>query len=1511
MERLAVGDVSVFVESAYKSFLSELGLAASAAAGARTPPDGAICRVVAAEYAPESIAHDTQQLAQQQQPLRAQCPTRLVRLQLQLVCVESNRSAADARESFDVLWPSGSTSPAAVPRFLVPRARFLGKQAPLVAGDAVRCVLGADRRIGTIVRRLEDAAAGAFNSVVVQWAGGEEEVVSPWEIVRSSERSPASGTPLLCCGCPGTLLEMRDRNYLQNSVFIASARLSKEQRRAAAADPLASDCEEEEELSVEAVAARIDANHYRSREHLLYEARLAFAAAVQAGGERAAARKSDPATDPFKAFCEAVETLGTTFSVRASQLCNCYTQQPARRTRAVRRQETAGPADQGSESSGSDYEGGSSGASVSEGSAAEEGGAMATAEAAPSAQRERSSRRPKKRRRTAGGSAAREAKPGAGREAEAEPGREPENGVFVGKLALQADVPSVEAAVAHAGAALRLAEGGHARLHLLPAAPSASISGAHPEPLALVRLGRPAKRVPRSSRQRRSSAPAPEADGGEEAGPDAAVWGALHRLARQSQLVLRLVLGEAMQLPNGEAAAEDPGVAAVQCEVWLTPAAFGVGSPERDEADYPLLRILLAALASQRARGHAHVGPVGATAGHAHHAHHPLANFDLYALYEAIRPARDAPEAEQPKGLRPQLYPFQRRALAWMLAQERAASEEDARRARAPAPHPLFEELPLPTPSASDGAGSSSSAPASPPALFRNIWTGRLARCMPPPPPPPRGGLLCDEMGLGKTVEMISLILANPRPRKTHGGTLIVVPGHIQTQWEHELQRHAPHLKVLVWNGMATATVREERRGRGQRRRRASHEEEEEQEGGSLTDAAHVARFDIVLTTYATLRKDIFYTPAGTTDRKTRYGLGGAKRLTPLVEVHWWRIVLDEAQQVGNFNAAAQMADSLTAVFRWGATGTPVSGSLRDLGGLLRLIRSDPFQNYVWWKHMVDGYEERTPAGVGRLVAFLRTVMWRHMKFHVEDEISLPACVREARVLKFSSIEFKRALTETQELVLSNVAAAPTSNKVAKKLMHLRQLCVHPQASKEGELLGTGGQPLTIDGIMKQMTKRGQLERDNAGRDLVRAHVSLACVLVERAEEVGVAEAWREAEEELAEALRVAEEATARRVAHLASKLDSMGPAADETLEGASRTAALAVLYEMSARYELALDFYQRALRAAARCVSASAASMAAALEAERGAEEERGRGREEERLTAEEIKAAIARSNTVKTIAVLQQALGKHGAVVSGLYAECDRIERRVLEERKGAEMVDKAARETKDYLAAQKYVHLAHRIEEQGFIVTGDRYALEELLISRLMTLRGWAAACVRDGLAERAQELQQEAERTQERVFELNPERKSKGAQFARSALRIPAQAAPWLLVCGAITRNLARLLTRPGAPEGHAAEAQELRERSAIVEEACGNEPVRLDTTTSAWLACAFGALRGLLEVHERKEAMQAADAIRERARIIREGGARRAGPVERVQGGDGGDRVLLDGPAEGEEERRRGAPGRCG
>jgi hypothetical protein len=74
-------------------------------------------------------------------------------------------------------------------------------------------------------------------------------------------------------------------------------------------------------------------------------------------------------------------------------------------------------------------------------------------------------------------------------------------------------------------------------------------------------------------------------------------------------------------------------------------------------------------------------------------------------------------------------------------------------------------------------------------------------------PPLTTGGLLAEEMGLGKTVEVLALVLSNPRSPCSGAGTagkwgsratLIVVPPSLLSQWADELSSKAPGLKVQV-----------------------------------------------------------------------------------------------------------------------------------------------------------------------------------------------------------------------------------------------------------------------------------------------------------------------------------------------------------------------------------------------------------------------------------------------------------------------------------------------------------------------------------------------------------------------------------------------------------------------------------------------------------------------------------------------------------------------------------------
>ena len=62
------------------------------------------------------------------------------------------------------------------------------------------------------------------------------------------------------------------------------------------------------------------------------------------------------------------------------------------------------------------------------------------------------------------------------------------------------------------------------------------------------------------------------------------------------------------------------------------------------------------------------------------------------------------------------------------------------------------------------------------------------------------GGVLADDMGLGKTLQAIALFLLVKAQEKKFSA-LVVAPTSVVGNWEREINRFAPSLKVTVWHG--------------------------------------------------------------------------------------------------------------------------------------------------------------------------------------------------------------------------------------------------------------------------------------------------------------------------------------------------------------------------------------------------------------------------------------------------------------------------------------------------------------------------------------------------------------------------------------------------------------------------------------------------------------------------------------------------------------------------------------
>lgn len=151
-----------------------------------------------------------------------------------------------------------------------------------------------------------------------------------------------------------------------------------------------------------------------------------------------------------------------------------------------------------------------------------------------------------------------------------------------------------------------------------------------------------------------------------------------------------------------------------------------------------------------------------------------------------------------------------------------------------------------------------------------------------------------------------------------------------------------------------------------------------------------LATYDIILTDYVTLQQEFYYSNYNSTTRQLRKPAQYLVVKSPLLYVNWWRVCLDEAQMFSStITKPARLVAQLSAVHRWGVTGTPIQKSIDDLYGLMYFLGCSPYDEREKWSTLVDDFNYR--ANIKPLLAALRPIMWRTCKSKdVMDQINIP-----------------------------------------------------------------------------------------------------------------------------------------------------------------------------------------------------------------------------------------------------------------------------------------------------------------------------------------------------------------------------------------------------------------------------------------------------------------------------------------------------------------------------------------
>ncbi|GAA6028669.1 hypothetical protein JCM8097_007339 [Rhodosporidiobolus ruineniae] len=323
-----------------------------------------------------------------------------------------------------------------------------------------------------------------------------------------------------------------------------------------------------------------------------------------------------------------------------------------------------------------------------------------------------------------------------------------------------------------------------------------------------------------------------------------------------------------------------------------------------------------------------------------------------------------------------------------------------------------------------------------------------------------RGGILGDDMGLGKTVQMLALMLANPRrkedrdkiPSKT---TLIVCPLGLMSQWKKEIEDKSDgRLRCLIHHGSSRTK-----------------------------DARKLQKYEVVITSYDTCSSE-WLDPKGKKTGAKGKGKGKAARsdsdddeaddINSMLrssgkgsagalfdeDYSFYRVILDEAHEIKNRTTKKHKACcALSSRYRWCLTGTPIQNTVMDLYAQFEFLGRivNPLHEYSEFKAKIADplkNEKRQKLAFARLSVVLKAIMLRRKKTDMVDGrplLKLPK--REIIEVKTPFLdpdeaEFYKAIEDKMQLQMNKFIKAGTVMEnyiqVLLKLLRMRQACNHP-----------------------------------------------------------------------------------------------------------------------------------------------------------------------------------------------------------------------------------------------------------------------------------------------------------------------------------------------------------------------------------------------------------------------------------------------------------------------------------
>lgn len=263
------------------------------------------------------------------------------------------------------------------------------------------------------------------------------------------------------------------------------------------------------------------------------------------------------------------------------------------------------------------------------------------------------------------------------------------------------------------------------------------------------------------------------------------------------------------------------------------------------------------------------------------------------------------------------------------------------------------------------------------------------------------GSVIADDMGLGKTLQVITTLLKYKEDGLLDGKkALVVAPTGLLTNWQAEIQKFAPSLKVAVFHGSG----RKIEKG-----------------------------FDILLTSYGIARSDA----------------------PKLRQLSWQSLIIDEAQNIKNQDTAqAKAIKTISADNFIAMSGTPVENRLSELWSIMDYSNRGILGGF---KEFQETYAtpiemDNDAAVAEKLKKVSAPFMMRRLK---SDKSIISDLPDKIEMDSFASLGTEQAglYEKTLEEALKEIDAIDASDKkglfvrqglVLQMILALKQICNHP-----------------------------------------------------------------------------------------------------------------------------------------------------------------------------------------------------------------------------------------------------------------------------------------------------------------------------------------------------------------------------------------------------------------------------------------------------------------------------------